>query len=87
MAGFSLQGLVIAIAGIVALALNQVLNLGLGAIAFGLAMGAVLGPVSDGGPVGRAGSFIVGMLIAMVLFRDAGTASQRQISSAWCCRS
>ena len=63
-----LQGLVIAIAGIVALALNQVLNLGLGAIAFGLAMGAVLGLVSDGGPVGRVGSFIVGMLIAMVLF-------------------
>lgn len=62
------QGLVILIAGIVALALNQLLNLGLGSITFGLAVGGVLGLVSDGGPVGRVGAFIVGMIVTMVLF-------------------
>ncbi|MFN8125432.1 MAG: hypothetical protein U0R64_02835 [Candidatus Nanopelagicales bacterium] len=62
------QGLVVMLGGFVALALNQVLNLGLGAIAFGVAIGAILGLVSDGGPVGRVGSFVVGMLIAMVMF-------------------
>ncbi len=62
------QGLVILLAGIVALVLNQLLNLGLGSITFGLAVGGVLGLVSDGGPVGRVGAFIVGMLVTMVLF-------------------
>jgi hypothetical protein len=62
------QGLVILVAGIVALALNQLLNLGLGSITFGLAVGGVLGLVSDGGPVGRVGAFIVGMIVTMILF-------------------
>lgn len=62
------QGLVIIAAGIVALLLNQLLNLGLGSITFGLAVGGILGLVSDGGPVGRVGSFVVGMIVAMVLF-------------------
>lgn len=62
------QGLVILVGGIVVLALNEVLNLGLGAITFGIAMGGVLGLVSDGGPVGRVGSFVVGMVIAMALY-------------------
>ena len=38
-----LQGAVVLVAGIVALLLNEVLNLGLGSIAFGLAIGAILG--------------------------------------------
>ena len=62
------QGLVILLAGIVALVLNQLLNLGLGSITFGLVIGGVLGLVSDGGPVGRVGAFIVGMLVSMILF-------------------
>lgn len=63
-----LQGAVVLVAGIVALLLNEVLNLGLGSIAFGLAIGAILGFVSDGGPVGRVGAFIVGLIVTMVLF-------------------
>ncbi len=62
------QGLVILAAGIVALLLNQLLNLGLGSITFGLAVGGVLGLVSDGGPVGRVGAFVVGMIVTMILF-------------------
>lgn len=62
------QGLVILVGGIVVLALNEVLNLGLGAITFGIAMGGVLGLVSDGGPVGRVGAFVVGIVIAMALY-------------------
>ncbi len=62
------QGLVIIVAGIVALILNQLLNLGLGSITFGLAVGAILGLVSDGGPVGRIGAFVVGIIVAMILF-------------------
>lgn len=62
------QGLVILAAGIVALLLNQLLNLGLGSITFGLAVGGVLGLVSDGGPVGRVGAFVVGLIVTMILF-------------------
>lgn len=61
-----LQGAVLLVAGIVVLAINQVLNLGLGSITFGLAVGGVLGLVSDGGPVGRIGSFLVGVVVALV---------------------
>lgn len=64
------QGLVLLVAGIVALALNQVLNLGLGSITFGLAIGGVLGLISfaDGGPVGRMGGFIIGLIVALVMY-------------------
>lgn len=64
------QGLVILVGGIVAVALNQLLNLGLGSITFGLTIGGVLGLISlnDGGPVGRVGGFVVGLIVAMALF-------------------
>lgn len=63
-----IQGIALAIAGFVAIALNQMLNLGLGSIAFGLAVGGVLGLVSDGGPVGRVGGFLVGILVALIMY-------------------
>ncbi len=63
-----IQGLVLLAAGIVALILNNLLNLGLGSITLGLAVGGILGLVSDGGPVGRVGSFVVGLVIAMVVY-------------------
>lgn len=64
------QGLAVLIAGLVALVLNNFLNLGLGSIAFGLLIGAVLGLVSreNGGPVGRVGAFIIGIIVAMVVY-------------------
>jgi hypothetical protein len=63
-----IQGVALAIAGFVAIALNQLLNLGLGSIAFGLLIGGILGLVSDGGPVGRVGAFVVGIVVAMVIY-------------------
>lgn len=63
-----IQGLVLIVAGFVCLLLNQVLNLGLGSIVFGLCIGAILGLVSDGGPVGRAGAFVVGIVVAIVTY-------------------
>jgi len=64
------EGLVLIVAGIVVVALDQLLNLGLGSILFGLAIGGVLGLVSqaDGGPVGRMLGFILGIVVAMVGF-------------------
>jgi hypothetical protein len=64
------QGLVLAVAGIVALILNQLLNLGLGSIAFGMCVGGVLGLIgqADGGPVGRAGGFVIGIVVALVFY-------------------
>ena len=63
-----IQGLALAIAGVVAIALNQLLDLGLGSIGFGLLVGGVLGLVSDGGPVGRIGGFVVGIIVALVVY-------------------
>jgi hypothetical protein len=63
-----IQGLALAIAGVVAIALNQLLDLGLGSIGFGLLIGGVLGLVSDGGPVGRIGGFVVGIIVALVMY-------------------
>jgi hypothetical protein len=63
-----LQGLAVLIAGFVCLVLNQLLNLGLGSVVFGLAMGAILGLVGDGGPIGKALAFVVGIIVAMVLY-------------------
>lgn len=63
-----LQGLALLIAGLVALILNHFLNLGLGSIVFGLAIGGVLGLVGDGGAIGRAGAFVVGIIVALVQY-------------------
>jgi hypothetical protein len=63
-----IQGLALAIAGFVAIALNNLLDLGLGSIVFGLLVGGVLGLVSDGGPVGRIGGFLVGVLVALIMY-------------------
>jgi hypothetical protein len=63
-----LQGLALLIAGLVALILNHFLNLGLGSIVFGLAIGGILGLVGDGGAIGRAGAFVVGIIVALVQY-------------------
>lgn len=63
-----LQGLAVLVAGLVALILNQLLNLGLGSILFGLAIGSILGLVADGGAIGRAGAFLVGIVVTLVLY-------------------
>lgn len=63
-----LQGLALLIAGIVALILNHFLNLGLGSILFGMAIGGILGLVGDGGAIGKAVAFVVGIIVAMALY-------------------
>ena len=62
MARVWIQGLVIAIAGIVALALNRVFDLGTISILFGLLVGGAVGISSDGSPLGRTIGFLVGVI-------------------------
>lgn len=68
MAKVFVQGGVLALAGIIALALSDVMGLNLGSIVFGLSLGGILGLISQGGPVGRTLAFLVGVVVAIVQY-------------------
>ena len=68
MAKVPIQGLAVFAAGLVALIINRVLNLELGSIALGLAIGAALGLVTSHGVLGRIGGFLLGVVVAVVMY-------------------
>ncbi len=68
MARVWIQGLAIAIAGIVALALNRVLDLGTISILFGLLIGGAVGISKDGSALGRTVGFLVGVIAGVAYY-------------------
>lgn len=62
---FVTGGLLLAAVAVLLL-LNSFLDLGLGSVMLGTALGGALGMLTAGGPIGRAGAFIVGFVVTVV---------------------
>lgn len=62
---FVTGGLLLAAVAVLLL-LNSLLDLGLGSVLLGTALGGALGMLTVGGPIGRVGAFLVGFVITVV---------------------
>ena len=61
-----ISGLLVIVAGFIAILLDSLVGLGLGSVLLGIAVGGILGLSSDGSPIGRLGAFVVGFVVALV---------------------
>jgi hypothetical protein len=63
-----ISGLALFVAAAVAIALDALLGLGLGFAILGIAIGGILGLVSDGSPIGRMLAYIIGVVIVIAAY-------------------
>ena len=63
-----IQGGALALAGIAAVLVEQILGLGLGYMTLGLIIGGILGFSTQGSPLGRVLAFLLGILVGAVVY-------------------